>query len=93
MSSDELRKFLERRAVVTMASARTAPTAFGASRAGVAKEAGEVRALVVEIEADDKASGEVRALVGKEHEEWDLLYKLILEKVKMKVGSSYVPSS
>ena len=67
MSSDELRKFLERRAVVTMASARTAPTAFGASRAGVAKEAGEVRALVVEIEADDKASGEVRALVGKEH--------------------------
>ena len=93
MSSDELRKFLERRAVVTMASARTAPTAFGASRAGVAKEAGEVRALVVEIEADDKASGEVRALVGKEHEELDLLYKLILEKVKMKVGSSYVPSS
>ena len=38
----------------------------------MAKEAGEVRALVVEIEADDKASGEVRALVGKEHEEWDL---------------------
>ena len=86
MSSDELRKFLERRAVVTMASARTAPTAFGASRAGVAKEAGEVRALVVEIEADDKASGEVRALVGTlqtdfgkgENEGWKFLRSLIL---------------
>ena len=52
-----LRKFSERCAVGTMASARTAPTAFGASRAGVAKEAGEVRTMVVGKEADDKRGG------------------------------------
>ena len=57
-----LRKFLERCAVGTMASARTAPTAFGASRAGVAKEAGEVRTMVVGKEADDKRGG---ACVGR----------------------------
>ena len=53
---------LDRRAVGTMASARTAPTAFGASRAGVAKEAGEVRTMVVGKEADDKRGG---ACVGR----------------------------
>ena len=58
---------LDRRAVGTMASARTA-TAFGASRAGVAKEAGRVRAIVVEKEADDKACGDVRAWSWNVHD-------------------------